>query len=280
MISFTGNWVKRNFSLVLLLMATVCLAQALGEVIRGATWSLLMPVSLAAALCGWGLSSRRLTPKQAWVSLTGLGLPGVFAYVAGLFLPLGRLILASLSLIPQVILWVFERTSIDFSSLFTVWTEFSSQVAGVLTPVVGLERGTGQRKISSSIPLAAALVWNLLLMVGVCLGGLAITTEPSGLAGAGARGRSAGCCARLHPREYRVVGRVPRHSVDTDGLGAERMAAYPMAAAQGGLCREYPYRYTGDGRADHDCADIFSRWSPFTFVARAGGQAAQRTIRE
>ena len=166
MMSFTGNWVKRNFSLVLLLMATVCLAQALGEVIRGATWSLLMPVSLAAALCGWGLSSSRLTPKQAWVSLTGLGLPGVFAYVAGLFLPLGRLILASLSLIPQVILWVFERTSIDFSYLFIIWTDFSSQVAGVVSRlwVWSATLVSGKAFLD---PLAAAVVWDLLLWL-VC----------------------------------------------------------------------------------------------------------------
>jgi hypothetical protein len=75
MMSFAGNWIKRNFSLFLLLTATVCLAQALGGVIRGATWSLLMPVSLVAAVCGWGLSSRRMTPKQivfaAWASDPG-----------------------------------------------------------------------------------------------------------------------------------------------------------------------------------------------------------------
>ncbi len=165
--TFALNWVKRNFSLFLLLTATACLAQALGGVIRGATWSLLMPVSLVAALCGWRLKGSHLTPKQAWLSLTALGIPGVFAYVAGLFLPFGRLILALLALIPQIILWIFERTLIDFSYLVTVWTEFSTHIGGVLTRMwVWIAALAGGKPFLD--PLATAVVWDLLLWL-VCV---------------------------------------------------------------------------------------------------------------
>jgi transglutaminase-like putative cysteine protease len=166
MMSFALDWIRRNFSLFLLLTATVCLAQALGGVIRGATWTLLMPVSLVAALCGWGLKGSRLTPKQAWVSLTALGLPGVFACVAGLFLPFGRLILASLSLIPQVLLWISDRTAIDFSYLSVAWTDFSTHIAGVLDRLWAWSVALVSGKAFLD-PLAAALVWTLLLWL-VC----------------------------------------------------------------------------------------------------------------
>ena len=158
------NWLRRNVSLVLLLSATVCLVQALGEVIRGATWSLFMPVSLAAALCGWGLSASRLSPKQAWASLTALGIPGVFIYVGGLVRPLGRLILSILALIPQVYVWMSEseRVPIDTGPLLATWTELIGQVAGLFSRLwdwwVALSVG---RPIVD--PLAAGLMWCLLL---------------------------------------------------------------------------------------------------------------------
>jgi transglutaminase-like putative cysteine protease/uncharacterized membrane protein YidH (DUF202 family) len=163
---FILNWIRRHFSLFLLLTATACLAQALGGVIRGATWTLLMPVSLVAVVCGWVLKDSRLTPKQAWLSLTALGLPGVFAYVAGLFLPFGRLILASLSLIPQILLWIYDRTAIDFSYLSAAWMGFSTQIAGVLNRLWAWSVALVSGK-SFLDPLAAALVWTLLLWL-VC----------------------------------------------------------------------------------------------------------------
>ena len=164
------NWLKKNYLLVLSLAATICLATALGRVVRGATWSLLMPVSLLATLCGWGLGASRLTPKQAWVSLTALGLPGVFAYGTGLFVPVGRLLFAVLTLLPQLVLWYFERVGIDFSLLVTTWNDLSVHLDSVLSRVWvwSLTLLRGETLVD---PLVAGLAWSLLLwLVGTWSG--------------------------------------------------------------------------------------------------------------
>jgi transglutaminase-like putative cysteine protease len=170
MMPLAWNWFRKNYNLVLLLAATACLALALGKVIRGATWSWLMPVSLLAAACGWGLGGGRLKARQAWLSLTALGIPGVFAYVAGLFTPLGQLLLSVLSLFPQVILWFSERAALDFGPLLVTWTELSGHIAGVGSRLWAwcLALVSGGTLID---PLAAGLVWNLLLwLVGAWAG--------------------------------------------------------------------------------------------------------------
>jgi hypothetical protein len=131
MMLFAWNWLRKNVNLVLLLAATVCLALALGEVIRGATWSLLMPVSLAAVVVGWELGRSRLSSKQAWVSLTVLGIPGIFIYVGGLIRPLGRLALSIFTLVPQIVAWSSERVPIDTDSLLVAWTELTHHVSSL-----------------------------------------------------------------------------------------------------------------------------------------------------
>jgi transglutaminase-like putative cysteine protease len=162
MMPFAWNWLRRNLNLVLLLGAMVCLAQALGEVIRGAEWSLLMPVSLAAAVCGWGLGASRLNRKQAWTGLSVIGVFGVFMYVGGLFSPLWNLYRAFLLLLPQIAGWISERTPVDFGPLVLVWTGLSAHAASVLGRawewVAALAAGK-----SLLDPLAAGLVWGLLL---------------------------------------------------------------------------------------------------------------------
>jgi transglutaminase-like putative cysteine protease len=162
MMPLAWKWVRRNFTFVLLLSATVCLVVALGEVVRGVTWSWLMPVSLLAVACGWGIGGSRLNAKQAWVSLIAVGVPGVFIYVAGLALPIGRLVLAMLSLIPQLVLWISEGTLIDFTPLLAPWADLSGHIASVLTRTwewcAALFAG---RTVLD--PIAAGLVWNLLL---------------------------------------------------------------------------------------------------------------------
>ena len=170
MIPFAWNWLRRNPVLVLLLAATICLALALGEFIRGATWSLLMPVSLSAAALGWGLGASQLNPKQAWVSLTVLGILGVFIYVGGLALPIGRLILASLSLIPRTVLWISRQVVIDFSPLIVTWTDLSSHVASLIARLWEWSAAlvNGRTVVD---PVAVGLVWNIFLwLVGAWAG--------------------------------------------------------------------------------------------------------------
>jgi transglutaminase-like putative cysteine protease len=170
MMPLAWNWLKRNVNLVLLLAAMTCLALALGRVIRGVTWSLLMPVLLAAAACGWGAGASRLRPRQAWVGLTALGIPGVFIYAAGLAWPLGRSIQALLALVPQVILWMYDKAPVDAGPLLVAWAELTGQVASVLARLwvwcVALAAG---RTVLD--PAAARLVWTVSLwLVGLWAG--------------------------------------------------------------------------------------------------------------
>jgi len=170
MIPWALAWLRKNVDLVLLLGATVCLALALGEVIRGATWSLLVPVSLSAVACGWGLGGSRLKPKQAWIGLIALGLPAVFIYVGGLLRPLRHLTLTLFSLIPQLALWVSERAPVDAGPLSTAWTELTIHLASLFTRLWEWSAAliVGNPFVD---PLAAGLVWNSLLwLIGAWAG--------------------------------------------------------------------------------------------------------------
>lgn len=170
MIPFLWNWSRKNFSLLLLLTATVCLSLALGDLVRGITWSLLMPVSLSAVLVGWGIGASRLNPKQAGVSLGVVGITGVFLYIAGLARPLGRLSLAVLALIPRIVLWMVARLSIDASPVLEAWGDLSGHVASVLIRLAEWLAAlfVGKQMVD---PLAAGLVWSLLLWLIGAWGG-------------------------------------------------------------------------------------------------------------
>ena len=164
------NWMRKNVNLILLLLASACLAWALGDLIRGAKWSLLLPVSLSAVVCGWGISKSRLSSKQIWASLIGLGIPGVFIYVGGLVYPLGRLGLSLLSLIPQFVLWLSDRIPVDASLLSTTWAELMRHLASLF---IRLWEWASALIVGNPIvdPLAAGMVWNLLLwLIGTWAG--------------------------------------------------------------------------------------------------------------
>jgi len=162
MIPRLWNWLSKNVNLVVLLSASICLALAVGQVLRGATWFLLMPVSLSAVLSGWLLAGSRINPKRAWVVLAVLGLVGIALFVAGLGRPLGRLIVSVFSLVPQVVLRVFDRGLVDFGPLRFAWTELANHVAGILSRawVWFAAIFAGKTLID---PLVAVLVWNLVL---------------------------------------------------------------------------------------------------------------------
>jgi transglutaminase-like putative cysteine protease len=170
MMTFAWNWLRKNVNLVLLLVTMICLALALGEVIRGATWSLLMPVSLTAVVVSWELGGSRLSPKQAWASLTVLGIPGVFIYVGGLIRPLGRLVLSIFALVPQIVARTSERVPIDTGSLSVAWAELTHHVSSLF---IRLWEWTAALLAGRPFvdPLAAGFVWTLILwLIGVWAG--------------------------------------------------------------------------------------------------------------
>lgn len=170
MMSIAWDWARKHIDLLLLLAAMMCLSMALGEVIRGATWSLLIPVSLLAVVCGWGLAASRLNPKQAWACLTALGLPAVFIYVGGLIRPLGRLILSIFSLVPQLFQWLSERIPVDASAVLVAWSALMGHLASLFSRIWEWLAAllVGRPFVD---PLAAGLVWDSLLwLIGAWAG--------------------------------------------------------------------------------------------------------------
>jgi len=166
MIPLAWKWTRKHIDFLLLLAAMICLVLALGKLIRGATWSLLMPIALLSVACGWGLGSSLLNPKQAWVSLTALGFPAVFAYVGGLFRPLGSLILSILSLIPQLVQWLTDEVPIDASSVSMTWAGLVEHLSSLVIRLWkwSLALAAGEPFLD---PLAAGIVWSILLWL-VC----------------------------------------------------------------------------------------------------------------
>ena len=122
------NALRKNISLVLLLVAATCPALAVGQVVRGVSWTLLMPVALVAVLCGWGAGRSRLSGRQAAAGLVALGLPAVFIYVVKLVGPLGNFVISVYSLVPQIISWLTDRTPLDPARTLEAWNDLSSRI--------------------------------------------------------------------------------------------------------------------------------------------------------
>lgn len=161
------NALRRNLTLVLLLAGVACPVFALGEVTRGATWSLLMPVAVAAVLCSWGLARSRLNGRQAAGWLVVPGLIGVLIFASRLASPLWYLIRSVYLLIPQLIHWLIDRLPIDLSLVLTTWNEFSSRA---LVALVRLWEWLASSLAGKTIldPAAAGLAWSILLWL-VCI---------------------------------------------------------------------------------------------------------------
>ena len=156
------NWLKKNNSLVLHLMAVICLALALGRLVRGTTWSLFMPVALAAALGGWWAGKSRLTGRQAGGWLLGLGIPGLFLSVTGLVVTLGNLLYSIIITISQIVLRVYDNAPVDLAPLETAWSASSGQFLAVLSRL-GAWVGVLAAGQTTTDPLATGLVWSILL---------------------------------------------------------------------------------------------------------------------
>ncbi len=175
------GWLGRHISLAVLLTAAALMGAGIGSVVRGAALSLFAPVTLVAALCGWGAARTRLNGWQAAGSLAVLGAAGVFAAVAGLARPLGALILSLFDLIPQLIFWLRENIPPDLTSLLTAWSEITDRTAALLTRLWAWRDAlAASRPIQD--PAAAALTWGLGLWLACAWAGWQMRRNRNGLA--------------------------------------------------------------------------------------------------
>ena len=120
------NMLRKNISLVLMLVAAVCPVIALDKMISGTT--LLIPVALLSVLGGWGAGRSQMNGKQAIGWVVALGIPGVFIYVVKLVRPLWNFTRSIYSVFPQVVRWLDTRSPIDTVPVLTAWDDFSVRV--------------------------------------------------------------------------------------------------------------------------------------------------------
>ena len=162
------NALRKNISLVLMLVAAACPILALDKTMPGAT--LLIPVALLAVLCGWWAGRSRLSGRQAAGWLVALGLPGVFIYIVRLAVPLWNLLLSVYSIILQVFRWVGSRAPIDPAPLLVAWSDLSSRVVVALLRLWGwvVSFVSGKPAVDSA---AAGLAWSILFwLIGIWAG--------------------------------------------------------------------------------------------------------------
>jgi Transglutaminase-like superfamily len=160
------NGLRKNLGLFLLLTATILLSLALAQLIRGDTWSLFIPVTCAAALCGWGLGKSHTSARQAISGLIVLGIPAVFIYVGGLIVPIGTLFFSMALLVPQIVLWVPKKTLMDLTFFFGSITNIASRTEVILSRVWEWSAQVSAGKIVFD-PVAIGVIWSILLWL-VC----------------------------------------------------------------------------------------------------------------
>jgi hypothetical protein len=156
------KWLKKNISLFLLLIAMVSLVLALAHTVHGVTWALLMPVAMAAALCGWLIGVSPIKGRRAAGWLVVLGVNVVFIYITGLGALIGNLILSAFSIITHFVFRFYERTPVDFTPLTASWSALVHQTAAVLSRLGewGETLAAGKTATDS---FATGLAWSTLL---------------------------------------------------------------------------------------------------------------------
>jgi transglutaminase-like putative cysteine protease len=156
------NWLKKNTSLSLLLVATVDFTLALGRLVHGTTWSLFMPTALAAALGGWWAGKSRLSGRRAAGWLVAPGISGLFLYITGLGVALGNLLCSIIPAITQSVLQVYHSAPVDMLPIVAAWTTFSAQ-AGTILSRLGAWIWALSTKETTTDPIATTLAWSILL---------------------------------------------------------------------------------------------------------------------
>jgi transglutaminase-like putative cysteine protease len=156
------KWLKNNISLFLLLLAMLSLVLALGQAIRGLTWVLLMPVAMAAVLCGWLIGVSRIKGWQLTGSLVVLGMIGVFLYVTGLVAPIGNLLLSTSSVVTQIIFRLVAEIPVNFTSLNASWSALIQQLAAVLARLGAWGETLAAGKVATD-SVVTGLAWSTLL---------------------------------------------------------------------------------------------------------------------
>jgi len=148
--------------LVLLMVALGSVGVALANMVRGPDVWLLLSVTVAGLLVGWGFAALPLRGWAATVLIPALGLAGVLVRVGRLGGELGGLLRAAVVLVWDVFRWSQSGLLPDWSPVGLALAELWAGVSALLsrTSVWVLSLATGERAFD---PVAAALLWGMAL---------------------------------------------------------------------------------------------------------------------
>ena len=148
--------------LLLVVIALQTLVYGVASSLRTTDTTYFFYVGLVAALLGFGLGQSRFNGIQASAGIAALGVVGVWIIGAGLARPLGALIRAATSLIPQWIAYLRFDIPVDATPLLDTWTPIVESSAALWMRLQTWWLGFS-RNVSINDALIRNLVWLLIL---------------------------------------------------------------------------------------------------------------------
>ncbi len=153
---------RENSILLLTLTSLVCLPFALREAVRDAASSLLLPVTILAALLAFGLASLNINRRWAAFILLVCGPLILFTRIAHMGDALFAMVRESLLIASNIILSAqgFTGSSLDFSTWFSAGNVFSGQAGAFVHRLIVWMAGITQGKPVGDLA-SRAFVWSL-----------------------------------------------------------------------------------------------------------------------
>lgn len=146
--------------LILSLMALACLPSALGEIVRDASVSLLIPLTLIGALVAWALATRNIDKTLSLFVLVILGPLALYVRIGQIGNSLFEFIKQSVNLVPPYFSYLFNKTSFDPSIFFAARDDLLIRIFTLGSRLslwfTGLVRG-----IQIEDPVVRTLIWSI-----------------------------------------------------------------------------------------------------------------------
>lgn len=173
---------RRNGILLLVLTALIPLPLAVSHILPDIRWSLLIPVTMFAALFAWALAGSRL--KSGWIriSLFLYGPLVLLGRVAQIGNPLWRMLRAAAFLFPRLILQSFDGGIVDAGPFVTAQDEVRGRLFSLGHRLIASASNLG-RGIPIGDPAVLALIWCLVLWMLAAWGAWQVRRRGRTLAG-------------------------------------------------------------------------------------------------
>jgi transglutaminase-like putative cysteine protease len=157
-----GGWTL--VSLLLLMVAMTSLATQVSRIVRELDFVLLWAVAALAVLVGWALAKSPFPGRLAAVLACILGAEGIFTYIGRLGAALVSLAAVLADLAWETVIWWWHGPPPDATPLALVLTQLWDQASTLLIRIRDWSSALVSGRAAFD-PLAAALVWSLVLWV-------------------------------------------------------------------------------------------------------------------